>query len=69
MIAIAELTARQREIAELVAAGLTDKQIAALLRIHASTVRAHVVAIEKRLLFPKDLNTRVLITRWWMDAA
>lgn len=43
------LTGRQREIAALMAEGLTNKEIAARLGISAGTVRAHLQEIFRRL--------------------
>ncbi|NNU27074.1 response regulator transcription factor [Isoptericola sp. JC619] len=43
------LTARQREIVELVATGLTNKEIAHALGISVGTVRAHLDQIYARL--------------------
>nr|WP_245176271.1 helix-turn-helix transcriptional regulator [Cupriavidus sp. AcVe19-6a] len=43
------LTAREREIAELVATGLTHKEVAKLLRIAPSTVNNHLRAIHARV--------------------
>ncbi|MEO8612874.1 MAG: LuxR family transcriptional regulator [Chloroflexota bacterium] len=48
------LTAREIEILRFVAAGLTDKQIAAHLTISAHTVNAHLRTIYRKL----DVNTR-----------
>jgi DNA-binding NarL/FixJ family response regulator len=43
------LTARQREVLELVAQGLTNKEIAAALHITEATVKYHVSQILERL--------------------
>ena len=59
------LTPRLLEVAELVADGCTDKQIAARLGIGYNTARIHVAAIAFRLQIPGGANTRVLIARWW----
>lgn len=40
------LTSRQRQVLELIADGLTDKDIAARLGIRYRTVRSHVEALE-----------------------
>jgi len=44
-----ELTTREREVLELVAAGLANKQIAQRLRISEHTVKFHVAAILAKL--------------------
>jgi DNA-binding CsgD family transcriptional regulator len=55
------VTARQHEVLELIADGLTDKEIAARLGIRYRTVRSHVDALEA--IF--GVTTRAgLIGRW-----
>lgn len=61
----APLTPRQREVAELVAQGMCDKDIGRELGISYNTVRVHVVALAFRLSLPSGRNTRVLIAQWW----
>lgn len=61
------LTERQVHVAAMVAHGLTDKQIAARLRIDDRTVRVHVVALSARLGIPTGQHTRVHIARWWWE--
>ena len=56
------MTKRERDVAELVAEGLTDKEIARELGISENTVGAHVAHIAKRLDITSG-NTRVRITR------
>jgi len=46
---IAELTERQQEVLELVAAGLTNKEIAGRLGLAAATVKNHVHSILRKL--------------------
>lgn len=65
--ALTDITPRQSEVAELLAAGLTDKQIAGKLGMQYNTVRVHVVALAYRLSIPPNRNTRVMIARWWME--
>jgi len=48
----AELTPRQRQVADLVAKGLSDKAIAKRLEISVYTVRAHVAAVAAKLNLP-----------------
>jgi DNA-binding NarL/FixJ family response regulator len=46
---LAELTPRQREVADLVARGLTNKEICSALGIAEGTVKAHVAALLETL--------------------
>jgi non-specific serine/threonine protein kinase len=59
------LTPRQREIADLVAAGLTNKQIASTLAISRLTVETHVRNILERL----GALSRAQIAAWAVTAA
>jgi DNA-binding NarL/FixJ family response regulator len=54
------LTARQREVLQLVAEGRTAKQISALLRISAKTVEFH----KARLMDQLDLHSTAELTRY-----
>lgn len=56
------LTPRQMQVAELLAAGHSRKQVAATLGVSVNTVRAHIAAIAWRL--PGDGNLRVRVVRW-----
>jgi DNA-binding NarL/FixJ family response regulator len=56
-----ELTSRQREIARLVACGLTDRQIAIELFLSKRTVEGHVGRVLGRLGF----RTRLEIVEWY----
>jgi predicted ATPase/DNA-binding CsgD family transcriptional regulator len=57
------LTAREREIADLVALGLTNPQIAERLVISTGTVRIHV----ERILGKLGRTSRVQVATWVMD--
>lgn len=59
------LTPRQEQVAALVAQGLTDKQIAGVLRIAKRSVCQHVTDIATVLHLDTDKNTRVLLATWW----
>ena len=54
------LTAREREVALLVAGGLTNRQIAKELSISERTAGNHVAKILKKL----ELRSRAQITAW-----
>ncbi len=54
------LTPRQREIALLIAKGLTDKEIADELVISPRTVESHILALRSRL----DVRNRTEIATW-----
>lgn len=56
------LSPRQRIIATLVAAGLSDKQIAARLQIAEGTVGHHVGRIASLWQLDPTLNLRIQIT-------
>jgi DNA-binding NarL/FixJ family response regulator len=55
------LTEREREVAKLVSAGLTNSQIAGILRVAQGTVDAHIVNIFNKL----HLRNRVELTNYW----
>ncbi len=57
------LTDRQRQVAELVAAGYTDKVIARRLGITPCTVRAHIFKLARKFRVAGDRDSRVMIAR------
>jgi DNA-binding NarL/FixJ family response regulator len=59
---VKRLTPRQKEIAELIADGLTDKTIQARLRLSHPTLRAHLNEIAHRLNLDHTKNLRVQVT-------
>jgi DNA-binding CsgD family transcriptional regulator len=58
------LTAREREVAELVAAGLTNREIAATLSVGEHTVKKHVT----RVLGAMGCATRTQLAIAWREA-
>lgn len=65
------LSARQRQILELVSVGQSNQAIAETLGISASTVEYHLTAIYQALDVPSDgsVNPRVVCARMWGEAA
>lgn len=59
------LTRREREIAELVAQGLSNKQIAAKLVVSERTAESHILNIANKL----GLNSRTQIASWSTEQA
>jgi predicted ATPase/DNA-binding CsgD family transcriptional regulator len=57
------LTAREREVAELVADGLTNKEIAARLFVSKRTVDAHLEHILAKLSYVSRVQIAALVTR------
>jgi pimeloyl-ACP methyl ester carboxylesterase/DNA-binding CsgD family transcriptional regulator len=56
------LTARQSQVAALVAEGLTNRQIAERLGIEARSAEGHVERIRRRL----GVSSRVQVAAWWI---
>ena len=55
-----QLTAREREVLQLIARGYTYKEIAARLHLSPQTVESHVSAVLRKL----QLSSRHELTRW-----
>jgi DNA-binding CsgD family transcriptional regulator len=62
--AVSLLTSRQREVAQLVALGLTNAEIAERLRIGRRTVESHVGRVRNRL----GLSSRAQLAAWSIRA-
>lgn len=60
-----DLTDRQREVARMVADGLTNKTIAGLLGISDRRVQAIVSSVVYLLGIDGAKDERVEIARWW----
>jgi DNA-binding CsgD family transcriptional regulator len=57
------LTAREREVAELVAQALPNREVARALVLSERTVESHV----RSILAKTGLKSRTEITRWWLQ--
>jgi DNA-binding NarL/FixJ family response regulator len=60
---LADLTGREREVLALIVEGLSDKAIAARLRLSPRTIRNHAAAIYSKL----DVHTRAEAMVWARD--
>ena len=60
---LAVLTGREREVLDLVAEGLTNKEIARRLAVSPATVKAHVERIRGKLGVSDRTQAAVLVTR------
>ncbi len=61
MVALAKLTKAERQIAELIARGQTNLEIAANLKITERTVKAHLTSIYEKTKTGNRLNLALLI--------
>lgn len=59
---VSELTPREREVANLIARGCTNPQIANELTITRETVKSHVSNILSKLGVPSRTDVRLIIT-------
>lgn len=66
---IASLTARQRDVAELIACGPPVKEIAKRLRLAESTVRYHLRAAADLLGLPRESLASVAYAAHLVDCA
>lgn len=62
-------TDRQCEVAQLIAQGLTDKQIIATLPISDRRLRYHIRRLVELSGADRSRNVRVQIAVWWRTAA
>jgi len=60
--AVPTLTKRQKEVADLVSQGLTNREIAQRLGIDERSAEGHVERIRNRL----GVRSRAQITTWWV---
>lgn len=64
---LSDLTDRQRQVAQLVADGFTNKVIAVLLGVSDRRVRVLVSSIAFRIDAEPGKDERVEIANWWRD--
>lgn len=67
--ALDRLTDRQREVAELVAQGLSNEEIAGRLFLSLATVKSHLTAAMRRLAVRSRTELAILVTRESSPAA
>jgi non-specific serine/threonine protein kinase len=60
---LGELTAREREVAALIAQGKSNGEIAAELVLSKRTVEKHIANILSKLA----LSSRAQLVRWWLE--
>jgi two-component system nitrate/nitrite response regulator NarL len=57
------LTARKREIAQLISKGSSNKEIATLLNVSVATVKAHLTAIFRKLRLSDRVSLAIYVTQ------
>lgn len=62
-------TAREREVAALIAASRTTKQIAAYLGINEQRVRQLTDSMAEKIEADRSGDVRIAIALWWRDWA
>lgn len=62
-------TVREREVAALIAASRTTKQIAAYLQLDERRVRQLIAAVATKIDADPTCDVRVAIALWWHAAA
>jgi DNA-binding NarL/FixJ family response regulator len=62
-IMIEHLTARERQVADAIARGLSNKQIGAEFGISAETVKRHLASIYSKLAIPGRVALAVHVVR------
>ncbi|WP_081975182.1 response regulator transcription factor [Modestobacter caceresii] len=67
--ALDRLTERQREVAELVAQGLSNEEIAGRLFLSSATVKSHLTAVMRRLEVRTRTQLAILVNREDIPAA
>lgn len=63
------LTERQREVAQLVAQGLSNEEIASRLFLSLATVKSHLTAVMRRVEVRTRTQLAILVNRDWSPAA
>ena len=67
MMTPGDLTDRQREVAALVADGVTNKRIAGQLRISTRRVRIIISSVAFRIGADPEKDERIAIAVWWVE--
>jgi DNA-binding NarL/FixJ family response regulator len=62
-----DLTPRQEQAAKLLASGLPLKEIEFEMGLAPGVAKIYLDDAYNRLGFPRNLNRRVLLVRWWIE--